>query len=443
MMAWMAASCGSVNAAAPSGVFLTGVCPGNGYPGKLTAYEESPELKRGMERFGLESGWFRRDAIDPKKHRVDPRKCPVNELPYLLYRPEPGRKPVPMVLYFGGTGEHGTNLVDQFHQTTIFAKLTDPKFQARHPCYVFTPMLPKDGVIRSALPGNVSALAALINDALYAVAGSLKSPPVDTNRFYLTGLSYGGVVAFELPCAFPGRFAASVPVSCFQSAFMIPKTQPGNYWLLYNESAYRTPVAKQTLVDLARTVEERGGDFRQSTFPDAGHDAWSKAWREDRVWDWMFGKTADGKPVAAGPAAGPRSVAPRQSSGALLDGVVCTASQPGADAGRGPERAADNLEATCYVSAEPMKRGDWWMIEFPKPVTGQIAVHSGTRDGADRLSAGRVEVSRDGRFWNRAAPFSRATGACAFIQRSPIRHLRVLPEPAKPEVLTLREIGVE
>ena len=119
MMVWMVAACGSVNAVAPSGVFLAGVCPGNGYPGKLTAYEESPELKRGMERFGLESGWFRRDAIDPMKHRVDPRKCPVNELPYLLYRPEPGRKPVPMVLYFGGTGEHGTNLVDQLSSAFI------------------------------------------------------------------------------------------------------------------------------------------------------------------------------------------------------------------------------------------------------------------------------------------------------------------------------------
>ncbi len=368
--------------AATADASMANIRPGNGYPGKLAAYETSPQLQGNLERFSLTAGWFRRAPINPETYRYEPHRCPVNELPYLLFSPKRGRKPIPMVLYFGGTGEHGTNLVDQFHQTTIFAKLTDPKFQERHPCYVFAPMLPKGGVIRSALPGNVSALAALINDALYAVAGSLNSPPVDTNRFYLTGLSYGGVVAFELPCAFPGRFAASVPVSCFQSAFMIPKTQPGNYWLLYNESAYRSPEAKQTLVDLARTVEERGGDFRVATFPDTGHDAWSKAWREDRVWDWMFSKTTDGRPVDAVPAAGPRPVAPKQSSGALLD-------------------------------------------------------------GADRLSAGRVEVSRDGRFWNRAAPFSRTTGTCAFIQRSPIRHLRVLPEPAKPEVLTLREIGVE
>ena len=418
--------------------------PGHGYPGRLETYDTTPELRRQMARFDLTAGWFRRDSLPPEaEYYCNPAGCPVDELPYLLFSPKRGRKPVPMVLYFGGTGEHGTNLVDQFRQTTVFEKVTSPEFQKRHPCYVFAPMLPKGGVIRSALPGNVSALAALINDALYAVAGSLNSPPVDTNRFYLTGLSYGGVVAFELPCAFPGRFAASVPVSCFQSAFMIPKTQPGNYWLLYNESAYRTPVAKQTLADLAQTIKERGGDFRHSTFPDAGHDAWSKAWREDRVWDWMFSKTADGRPVAAASAGGPRPASPGRPAAAFLEGVVCAASQPGADAGSGPERAADSLEATCYVSAGPMKRGDWWMIEFPEPVTGQIAVQSGTREGAGRLSAGRVEVSRDGRFWNRAAPFSRTTGSCAFTQRSPIRYLRVLPEPAKPEVLTLREIGVE
>jgi dienelactone hydrolase len=417
--------------------------PGDGYPGRLTAYEATPELQMKMDRFNLTAGWFRRAPINPETYRYEPHRCPVNELPYLLFSPGRGRRPVPMVLYFGGTGEHGTNLVDQFRQTTVFEKVTSPDFQKRHPCYLFAPMLPKGGAIRSGQTESPSNLSDLVCDAMYAVIKSLDDPPVDVNRLYLTGLSWGAVVSWELPRGFPGRFAASVPVSGSQGAGMIPKTKPGNYWLLYNESAYRTPEAKQTLVDLAQTIEERGGDFRVATFPDVGHDAWSKAWREDRVWDWMFSKTTDGRPVDAVPAAGPRSVAPKQSSGALLDGVVCTASQPGADAGHGPERAADNLDATCYVSAGPMKRGDWWRVEFPEPVTGRIVVHSGTRDGADRLSAGRVEVSRDGRFWNRAAPFSRTTGTCAFIQRSPIRHLRVLPEPAKPEVLTLREIGVE
>ena len=87
--------------------------PGHGYPGRLETYDTTPELRRQMARFDLTAGWFRRAPINPDTYRYEPDRCPVNELPYLLFSPKHGKKPVPMVLYFGGTGEHGTNLVDQ------------------------------------------------------------------------------------------------------------------------------------------------------------------------------------------------------------------------------------------------------------------------------------------------------------------------------------------
>jgi len=152
-------------------VYPQNVRPGHGYPGRLEVCEITPDLQMKMDRFDLTAGWFRRAPINPETYRYEPHRCPVNELPYLLYTPKRGRKPVPMVLYFGGTGEHGTNLVDQFRQTTIFAKLTDPKFQDRHPCYLFAPMLPKDGVIRSGQTGSPSNLSDLVCDAMYAAGG--------------------------------------------------------------------------------------------------------------------------------------------------------------------------------------------------------------------------------------------------------------------------------
>ena len=94
--------------------------PGHGYPGRLETYDTTPELRRQMARFDLTAGWFRRDPLPPEKvYHFRPDYCPVNELPYLLFSPKRGRKPVPMVLYFGGTGEHGTNLVDQLSSTFI------------------------------------------------------------------------------------------------------------------------------------------------------------------------------------------------------------------------------------------------------------------------------------------------------------------------------------
>ena len=101
VVAAIAACCINSIAAVPK------TSPGHGYPGKIEPYAGTPELKAGMERFGLTSGWFRRAPLPPANvYRFNPKKCPANELPYLLFSPKRDRKPVPMVLYFGGNGEH-------------------------------------------------------------------------------------------------------------------------------------------------------------------------------------------------------------------------------------------------------------------------------------------------------------------------------------------------
>lgn len=269
--------------------------PGSGYPGSIAAYQSSAKLKADMSRFGMSAGWFRRNDLPVEyTHLQTPQ---VNELPYLLYAPKRSVKPVPMVVYFGGTGEQGTDLSAHFRQTTLFERLTNPEFQKRHPCYIFAPMLPKGAVIRAALPGERSMMADLVCDAMYAVIAMQKSPKVDMGRLYVTGLSWGGVAAFELSCSYPGRFAASVPTACIQSPMRIPKDKPGNYWMLYNENTYKSEWSQLAIHEIERQVKAGHGDFRCSTFPDVGHDAWRKAWCEDAVWDWVFSKGA--KPMAS------------------------------------------------------------------------------------------------------------------------------------------------
>lgn len=260
--------------------------PGFGYPGRLEPYASMPEMQEGLVKFGMTAGRFRRDAL-PTGY-VGRVKLQANELPYLLFSPRRGAKAVPMVVYFGGTGEQGTDLSLHFRQTVLFSRLTEAEFQKRHPCYIFAPMLPKGAVIRAALPGERSLMADLVCDALYAVIAAQRTPGVDTNRLYVTGLSWGGVAAFELACGFPGRFAACVPTACIQSPLRIPRKRPGNYWMLYNENSYKSEWSQSAIREIEQIVRSGGGDFRCSTFPDRGHDAWRKAWCEDAVWEWAF-----------------------------------------------------------------------------------------------------------------------------------------------------------
>ena len=421
---------------------------GNGYPGRLVPYECGPELQHRLDRYNLTAGWFYRAPIDPEEYFLDRTKCNANEITYVLYKPQyaRGKGKVPMVIYFGGSGEQGTNVTKQFHQSTLFSKLTAKEFQERHPCYIFAPMFPKGAVFRGGQPGRPSCVSDLTCDAMYAIIRTLKFPPVDTNRLYLTGLSYGGGAAYEFPCLYPGRFAAGLPVSTYQDPRMIPTNRPVNFWLFHNQDSYCMESSKQSLIALGKAVRAHGGEFRVSTFPDIGHNAWTKAWSEKGAWEWMFSKTANGEPVRGEGSSRPRPASTakeKQSAGVFLKGLTCTASQPGADERHGPERAADNLDDTSYVSAGPMGKDDWWMVEFPEPISGRFILYSGTPDGEETLRNAHVETSSDGKFWNRGTNFKKSTGTCTVTLQTKIRFLRVVPGHGKPEVMTLRELFIE
>lgn len=409
--------------------------PGFGYPGTIAAYQASASLQASMAKFNMTAGWFRRAEL-PDEY-VFLEKPQANEIPYLLYTPKRGPKPVPMVVYFGGTGEQGTDLAAHFRQTTVFTHLTTPDFQKRHPCYIFAPMPPKGAVIRAALPGERSQMADLICDAMYAVIASQRSPGVDTNRLYVTGLSWGGVAAFELSCSYPGRFAACVPTACIQSPMRIPKKNSGNYWMLYNENSYKSDWSQGAIRKIAQIVGAGGGDFRRSTFPDAGHDAWSKAWREDAVWEWVFSKGVKARSVRAGA---------DMSDVAMFGNFAeakATASLPGKDGRHGPERFLDGLDATAYASGGLAHRGDWVEIAFATPVKGRFRICSGFRDGSERLTKAVVESSTDGKRWRRAGAFSGKTGEARIDLRSPVRRIRVVYDGARPGVMVLRKIVKE
>ena len=420
-----------------------GTRPGHGYPGALKRYEAASDLQKHLNRYNLKAGWFCREpgAIDSLRS-WERGELDSNALPYLLYEPRQTSASVPMIVYFGGTGEHGTNLVAQFHQSTVFKTVTSAEFQKRHPCYLFAPMVPAGSDIRCG-KARSTPMADLVCDAMYAIVRAAKAPRVDTNRLYLTGLSYGGSAAYTFPFGYPGRFAASLPIAGFATRHDVPDERPGNIWLVHNENEYESAKMQEILSNVVATVVARGGEFRFSSFPDKGHNAWDRAWGEDTLWDWMFSKTADGRPVGGSlrKAAGGHGAKTRQVPMNLAD-ARCSASRPGRAAGFEPERAADGLDSTCYVSDAPAGADDWWRIDFSTPITGKITILTGTADGRDILPRGVVEVSEDGKAWRRSGGFSKRTGTCCFLQNSPILHLRVRPATARPQVLAVRSVTI-
>ena len=396
--------------------------PGSGWPGRLEPYAADAELAAQLTRYGLTAGWFVRDPI-PGLGGPLWTDAISNTVPYLHFAPKT-RDAAPVVLYFGGTGELGTDLKVQFRQPAVFRQLCSEAFQKRHPCHVVAPLCPAG----SGALGPRSDLTDLLFDCLYALAREAR-PPMDTNRLYVTGLSWGGTAAFHLPWAYPGRFAAGIPVSAAPTARAASTNAPCSFWALYNEGEPHRDAIERRMREARDVVEAHGGELRWSTFPDAGHDAWTKAWAEPAVWDWCFSKTADGRPVpgarsAAAPAAPPR----------------CAATRPGAP-GHGPERACDGLAATWYEGDGAAAEGDALEAEFSEPRAGRLRVE--LRGAEAERPRCHVETSTGGRIWTRVGAVPRKTGVLTATLTSPVSRVRLVVDASSPHPLRVSVLAVE
>lgn len=330
--------------------------PGFGYPGNIEVGKSGSGFQNQLNRFSLVSLSFTYGPMDVDKYEFNSSESPKT-LPFLLYRPKEIRQgqAVPMLVYFSA-GSHETTEKLLAANTLFFSIVTDPAFQSRYPCYVLAPAITDEHAIFPLANQFPLSITAMVCDAMYAVIRDA-TPPVDTARLYTTGFSAGASGSYALMSAYPGRFAACLPVSGFQGKAFIPEETPGRYWAFNNEEELRRGSSDKQLRELKALVESRGGEFRIGTYPDKGHNAWSKAWREDAVWRWMFSQTT-GAPVKTAVAN-----TPAEAAAVLMpDARRCTASQPGRDAGSGPERGGDGLDGTAYVSVKPVQKGDWFSL---------------------------------------------------------------------------------
>ena len=364
----------------------------------------------------------------------------TNVVQGLLFTPKShGNKALPMIVYIPGKGEIG-DVSRHFNQRAIFKRVISAKFQEKYPCFLLALTPPENAMtILGGMPDRPTCLQVALRDFVFDLCKMQKQPKVDLNRLYLTGFSYGGVGAYALAQHFPNEFAAVVPISALPPLPEYFNHQfPGNWWHFHNEGNYnRRGVDMQDIEAFAKLVNNAGGDFRIGTFPANGHDAWTKTWREDVVWKWMFSKSLKGRSKQIRKRGLTKEAIPIS-----LSSAVCTASVPGIRDSHGPERVIDGLDATWYESSSPFSKSDWWQVDLIEPMRGQFTIVSGDSHGKRFLKSGFAEVSVDGKRWMRMASFSQKNGTCTFISRKRLRFLRVRSTDNKANAVCLRLLKV-
>ena len=192
-------------------------------------------------------------------------------LNYLLYLPQDYEQQDswPLMLFLHGSGERGTDL-------ELVKKHGPPKLIAAgkdFPFIVVSPQCPKS---RWWEPLELVAL-------LDEISSKYK---VDTDRIYLTGLSMGGFGTWQLAFYAPNKFAAIAPVCGGGEYYWAKQIAHLPIWAFHGgKDAAVPPARSQLMVDV---INKLGGTAKLTIYPEAGHDAWTEAYNDPELYEWLL-----------------------------------------------------------------------------------------------------------------------------------------------------------
>ena len=235
-------------------------------------------------------------------------------LPYRLLHPpsqQPGAK-VPLVIFFHGAGERGTDNEAQLrHGAPLFAK---PDVQKAFPAFVMAPQCPPEhrwvdmdwsaeSGTQPELPSGPMRLALGALDEVLS-----QHPEIDQDRIYVTGLSMGGFATWDLITRFPQRFAAAVPICGGGDVAKAALAKNVAIWAFHGDEDPTVKV-ERTRTMIAK-LQEAGAQPLYTEYAGVKHDSWTLAYGEPLLLSWLFAQKRGVPPVPWAAVAEPTDLPP-------------------------------------------------------------------------------------------------------------------------------------
>jgi predicted peptidase len=181
------------------------------------------------------------------------------------------QKKYPLILFLHGSGERKSTIRD-------LVKLGPARRAAsgNFPFIVFSPHCP---------PGKWWADADMTLAVMQSLAMVCKNSRVDTNRIYLTGMSMGGIGAWNLAQQFPDTFAALAVVCGSGTPWLVERVATMPIAIFHGARDRKVPVhyAQQMAMSLARV----GNTPRLNIFPRQGHAIWRMVYSDPALYEWF------------------------------------------------------------------------------------------------------------------------------------------------------------
>ncbi len=207
----------------------------------------------------------------------------------------------PTILFLHGAGERGD---DGVFPTAVGLGNAIRRSRERFPCLVVFPQCRKD--LWWTLP-------TMQDQAMAALDASVKEFHGDPARVTLTGLSMGGYGTWGLAARFPGKFAALAPIcggikpppNVRKLAPALPEPDPTDapyaetakmvgrtpVWVFHSRDDPVVPVEGSR--KMVEALKPAGGDVRYDEYDGLGHNAWDKAYGNEKFIEWMLAQRRD------------------------------------------------------------------------------------------------------------------------------------------------------
>ena len=112
---------------------------------------------------------------------------------------------------------------------------------------------------------------------------------VDAKRMYLTGMSMGGIAAYDFALHHPDTFAAMALLTAFvpnADAATMSSIRALPVWAIHGADDTVIPLrlAQQTV----NALQSAGGNVRLTVLQNHDHDVWTDTYSDQAFYDWLL-----------------------------------------------------------------------------------------------------------------------------------------------------------
>ena len=118
----------------------------------------------------------------------------------------------------------------------------------------------------------------------------IEKKQVDKQRIYVSGLSMGGMGAFEILFRRPDMFAAATPI-CGNGIPQLAKLYAEKVPLWIFHGSDDNVVSPKYSLTMAKAIIEAGGSPKMTLYENTGHGSWNNAFAEKNFLTWIHSKS--------------------------------------------------------------------------------------------------------------------------------------------------------